>query len=393
VGGSLFVKNFKTRLFEVPKLPTLPPVISFPGLLNSMKRGDMTQYDNTTCKSRYCTLAVVTRSLANSDCENDMNLCTSTELSGEGVLPMCIDDAVSLKCMIWVPSKINSRREATILYVVVIVLWLLIIAISLVFVEPSIFLWIFTGVALFVSFLSIVAESDYSHWMSNSLVDKNYASYQSCVAYCNSKLYSDSVVDSKGIVMNMCGDGSNMNNPYAIWPANFNPYSNPQDRCYFAGSFTTSYCYRCLTVSNDWKKTRDAASYVKLQSYFVIGICFIFLLAEMMTAHISKGYRYPTYESIFPYVFPFVALGTLVFYVVCFVYSCIYVNPLVQNYGEINLVKDILDFQGGGIPIIDICGGYIAVDFVSGVFFFMYGLKLAGDMFEIRQRDLVSGRG
>ena len=385
--GGFVVKNFNTLLLETPKMPSLPPVISFPGLLNSMNQSNVAlRYDNTTCEGRYCRLAVVTRSLVDRDCDNDINLCTSTDLGAENSFPMCIDNLLALRCTIWVPSKTNSREDFWIIFGVCFVAWLILLVITVLFTGDGICIWIITGIALLVAFLSIVAESDYSHWMSNTLVDKDYASYQSCVTYCNSNLNDDSLLGQKSIAMNMCQDGDNKNNPFAIWPANFNPYTDPQNKCNLGASFKNSYCSSCLSVSGDWKKTRDAASYVRIKSYVVIVICLIFGVADIMYGFIDRGNRFQVYESIFQYVFRLIVFLVFWFYLICFVLSWIYVTPLIHSYGEISLVHDILKSQGGGIPIIDICGAYIAVDFVSGLFFFLYGAMLTEAMGNVRNK-------
>jgi hypothetical protein len=379
----LFVKNYNTGVFEEPTIPDLPPVISFPGLLNTMNLSNTEKYDNTTCKGRCCKLAVVNRNLVNKECDADISLCTSTDYSNAGSLPMCIKDASAPKCMVWIPCEPNSRSDFWILFAVVTVVWFILFVISFCVTGvacvscANISVWIISVIALSVAFLAVVAGSDYSHWMSNTLVDKDYASYQSCVTYCNSNLNAGSVDGCKNIAMNMCKDGNNDHNPFAIWPANFNPYSDPYSTCSFGITYAASYCSSCVSVSNDWNKTRNAAHYVQVKSYIVIVICLMFCLSDAVYGFTRNT---SNFRMFFLDIFANVVMLTVLFYFACFICSWYYVAPLIKNFGEMRLMQDILAFQGGGIPIIDICGGYIAVDFVCGFAFLFCGIHLLEEM-------------
>ena len=384
IDGDLFVKNYKLSLLERPEMPPLPPVNSFPGLLAVMNQGNKDMYDNTTCSGRCCKLAVVTRDLVSQECDRDITVCTSTEYGSN--IPMCVDDALAPRCMVWIQCKPNDRFDFWIFFVIVFVVWL-VLFISSVFVTcgaciscASTSMWIMSAFALLVAFLSIVADSDYSHWAANTLVDKNYASYQSCVTYCNAAPKVGSLVGDKDIAMNMCADGDNAHNPFAVWPANFNVYIDPQIKCASGMTSSLSYCSSCLSVASDWKKTKDAAYYVRVKSYFIVGFWLVFCLVDVINGYIISGYKFGIYQKVVYYVFCWIIIMAILFYTTCFVLSWVFVVPLINNYGEIKLVQDILAFQGGGIPIHDICSAHIAVDLVCGIVFLVSGVELANKM-------------
>jgi hypothetical protein len=385
----VFVKNYNTRVLEVPKIPALPPIVSFPGITVSMNQNSSINYDNTTCKGRCCKLVMVTRSLVNRGCDDDVDVCTSAYTGYSGPLPMCVDDASALECTAWVPCKPNSRLEFWILFAIILAAWLVLFVVGICGVEtghPTVmqysqsvfFMWIASIIALLGAFIAIVADSDYSYWVANTSVDKDYASYQSCVAYCVSALKETYVRDFKGIAMNMCRDGGMHNNSLAIWPADINPYIDPNQECVLGESNTDPYCLSCLSVAGDWKKTRDAAYFMRVKSYIVIVICLFHAAAEIMYCYALPMRDGRTHQSILATTFYYVSAATALFYIACFVSSCVFLAPLVRKFGEINLVQDILAMQGGGIPIIAICGAYVAIDLVCGILFYVYGMGWVG---------------
>ena len=225
-------------------------------------------------------------------------------------------------------------------------------------------MWFFSGCTLLIAFVSLVSDSDYSYWLSSTEVSKNYASYQSCVNFCNSWVNSLDSDVSVNIVGLMCSDGDNRHNPYAVWPANSNPYASPMSGC--ANGFTPviPYCKSCASVVNDWEKTRDAAVYLRVKSYLMIVVGFAFCIVDVIAGVFAGTSYFFSYYELFSQVIRALSIVAILFYLVCFICSCVYVSPLLKNYGQLQLVNDILAFRGGGIPVHDMCITHLASDIV-----------------------------
>jgi hypothetical protein len=366
IKGITYAKNYKTLLFEIPLPKALPPIAEFPGLLKVSTAvfgtTDELSYNNYTCDSRCCKQVVVTRSSIDNTCENDMSKCTARKSSSDGILSRCSEDPVSNKCLIWVPCVKNDRDVIVIVVSVCVALFVVSFCVRIYmypFYGNSAFsVWCVSAVLLTIGISSFVASSDFNHWVEYTEVDKGYASYQSCVAYCNSK-----ALDTNDIINNMCLDGKNLKNPYAVWDVDFNPYVN--DGC--IGSPATSYCKGCVREFDRWKETMASADYLFVKFIILVVECVLLCFVETVYAYclysLDNGSNRGWYATFRGLMFWFGGILVVLNFIL-FITSIVRLFPTSRNYGQIFLVSSILQLQGGGIQVRDISFVGVFFDFL-----------------------------
>jgi hypothetical protein len=368
LGTGLYVKNYDTSLFEIPVARAAPPIVQFPGLsiVSSVRPITSTalEFNNYTCYARCCKQMVVTRSLISSACTKDLKKCTSAISSNHESLPSCSDSANVDKCIIWAPCDKNDRLGFWLVLTLCVIAYIALSVIRWYFFPfdmfSAVYVWLLSAVFLTTALASFAAYSNFQHWVDSTEVSKEYASYQSCVAYCNSNMKPS----SKDIAGNLCADGENDKNPYAYWDVNFNPYV--PSGCVSGLTPSNSYCEGCARDTGRWKDTMSAAHFLLANAIIVILECFLCCSMDTLYAYLNDTKSYSSTSTLYV-VFPYLIMFLAALNVALFISSIVFFIPLYNNSGQNFLVSGILEFQGSGTSVHDMTATAIAFNVLSVV--------------------------
>ena len=274
----IYHKNHSTVRWEPNDALPLPPTYDFPGLsaVMTVGRSGYSLYDNTTCKHRCCVLGLVNRAnyIASSDaCKADWTQCVDTgfdSVSGNagGPYPACGVATSAPMCTVWVPCS-SSQRWVIEPGIVVVVL--VAASVAAVWYRQYRAKWEIAPVEtvyMVLGFLSSVAliftlisACRYINWVESTGVDREYISYQACVAECNSR--QNSVDD---FFHRFCTEAYNATRlaRWVIWEEDYNMLvdSNGPGMC-----DPGSYCSQCASKMDEFDVMLRLAQFLRVKAY------------------------------------------------------------------------------------------------------------------------------
>lgn len=376
IGGTTYYKDHQ-RFFEYTTNP--PPQHEFPGISALALSNWTLPYDNTTCKDRCCRRAIVNTPTA--ECEFDWRQCAKLIQKGDPNPQPCSSE-INEQCATWVPCDVNDRGSlfveliSPLLMSAVYMAFLVYVLIvnrrpKTDFFQPDFKAYrpFFGGlflVFIIMSLFALAAVSDYEQWLSQTEVNLEFVSYQSCVAYCN-RGQGASTTQSR-----FCADPPNPQ--YALFPEDFNrkfnvpcPPDNPLDP-YVAAT----YCRSCHDHISDWQSLDQAVRHLKIKTYLLWALMLLFAaidLAEHYTTH--EGQQLSLYLQ-WALRWECILLGLA--FAACFV-SDIYFASRTRGLFSIRDYIGSYPSRGQTVPISvsDVCCSFIAYD---GVFVLMLSTLL-----------------
>jgi hypothetical protein len=185
-------------------------------------------YDNTTCAHRCCVLGLVDLSVVDPssvECVADWRKCVDVGFDRRGGnFPDCSRDPSADKCTVWVPRRNDGWMLEPIVFLVVMFVFVVVcVALRLFYRTDFEFadcydclVWTTVWLWVVVSILGLVSSIEFIYWAETTEVNREYISYQACVAECNS-ISSDSAA----VVYQFCADP-----PFSTWSL-WNEDSNP----------------------------------------------------------------------------------------------------------------------------------------------------------------------
>jgi len=334
-------------------VPVLPPQVEFPGI-NALASSNWTiKYDNTTCRNRCCRKATV----HTFDCGLDWQKCSILD-RGESYPPCTAESSGS--CAAWVPCDINDLGRFFVVWGFLFALSELYIFLYVCFLSPGemnngmfMFVWFFQ-VFVVISSLSLVSVFDYELWASQSQVDMEFISYQSCVAYCNSNK------DDVALILNkFCGDDPKSR--YAVFEEDFNIFLSNTNACpsYLYMTASEKYCSKCQDHLDEWKTLDSAVDFLKWRTYVVWAIWLLIAATHLVGDLLEMENWINKTRSVY---FNFI-VKTGVFFLwmasfVCFFFDCYY----AYQFNAMSGMGTYTTTYPGNFPARDLCDAFVAYD-------------------------------
>ena len=232
-------------------------------------------------------------------------------------------------CVAWSPCSVNSRWDATMQGVVVLVV-LSVVGLPFVAVYVSVPCAL-ALVQIVVFAITLIPVSDFDHWYSSTGVSMEYVSYQACMRFCDTK--SD---DVRTIRYKFCGDASHAKYPWSY--DSVNPYL-PKDSAQCPSDL---YCSSCYDHIDDWQAMRDSASFLRVRTF----VLWVMLFFEFIAVALVYAYTPQHAAYYLNAVYALYSVGALVSFAV----GCATLSRLIGSATVVNEIQSFLD-DGQGFPL------------------------------------------
>jgi hypothetical protein len=300
VTGVSYQKNHTSGLWQQVGASKPPPMYDFPGLSAVMagtlgadaggnwpmySQGVVATYDNTTCAHRCCVLGLVDNSVvdpSSAECVADWRRCVDVGFNKDGGhFPLCSHAPSATKCTVWVPcSEDEWKLEPMVLLPLATVVLVAAVAWWIYFHDPKVdcgdyFVLVFVCVLPVLSILGLVSSLEFIYWDGATAVDKDYITYQACVAQCNS--ISN---DAAAVLYRFCGDSGSSAaamsvGKWSIWAEDSNPLLMLSLQ---TGSCPSHYCSSCTSKIGEVDRMLDLAWFLRIRSYMYWIVIYAVLL-------------------------------------------------------------------------------------------------------------------
>jgi uncharacterized membrane protein len=378
VPESAYQKNHTSGLWQQLGASKPPPMLDFPGLAAVMagtlgvqtdidgsipvyRSGEPAMYDNTTCAHRCCVLGLVDRSVKDplsAECAADWRQCVDVGFDrSSGNFPHCSRDLSADKCTVWVPCRNDGWILEPIVFLVVMFVFMVVcVAVRLWYCSDyagcyDCLVWTIAWLCVVLSILGLVSSIEFIYWAETTEVNKEYISYQACVADCNSKSS-----DSAAVVFRFCEDPPF--GTWSLWNEDSNPLSGLISK---TGSCPSHYCSACASGSNKVDQMLELAWFLRIRSY----VCWAVLWS--IVADFSEKRLYWR-------------VGCLI-HTICFALCIVYTVKIDTVRGGRDQINGYAGAMGMPLPFLfDIVIACVVADFVMLLFMFL-------GFFEYNDRD------